>query len=156
MIMTNYWKIMKDAEEGSYISDVLATNGVGFSLIFSEYAGNNLRYNINMGAILSNSDAAVDEDDYTIDGNVSSNFTNVTVNASFSASGDGIKRIFTITGTNSSESAVEIKRVGLTKLLQGSGLGNGATVLLAVVDLAESITVGSLNSFSITLEWDEG
>ena len=157
MIMVNYWRYLNGIQYGADITNLVDTSGSTFLMSWSDVTGANIRMNDStMGVILSNSTASVSERDYNIDGNINSNFTNISMNSSISATSDGIKRIYTITGINGSPNSQEIKRIGITKKLTGSGMGSGKIILFAVVDLTQSIVVNDNDSFTITLEWDEG
>jgi hypothetical protein len=175
MILNNYWNWKSYIEKnpmgnsGNTSTNIGLINTSGTSAQFGNGSANNGYMSTHIGllynwaikralsAVVGSSDTAVQATDYNLGNDITSSFSNVSVTTSTTADGNSEKTIVTVSGANSTGSAIIIKEMGITAFAYSTqGTGSGNTVLLIRHVLDTPLTVANGQTFTLTLTWTEG
>lgn len=95
--------------------------------------------------------------DYALGSDITSSIANTVITTTTTADGPKVKTVITMSGRNSSSSAITITEVGITKNIVVAYLNYWAKkeVLMVKELLEEPIEVPGNGSFSLTFSWEE-
>ena len=94
--------------------------------------------------------------DYNLSNDISSNITVNSVSCTSSGTENGLHRTIAISGRNTSEQAVTITQVGVTKYIVSlGGSPEESYVMMGAFDLDTPLTVQPNDQFIINVEWTE-
>ena len=168
MILNNYFK-WQGAQEmygnrnfGSSTGEkmgVVDTTGAITPMLF-KYANTRASYNFSLGTQvdcqLGSGTGDFDPDDYTLANDVTSSFGTTTYTFAYEVANHKLKRTMTFVRTNTSESSVTVKQIGVIKILKqkDSNSGDWANVLIAEFNITP-VTVAAGETVTITVHFDD-
>lgn len=161
MILSNYWKFKNSLDTQAQDNNTVMNGMVSItgeaagialgdnSCIVNYKFDNALIYKFGTGSNEYSSDA------YALANDITSSIGNVSV--SFNSSGnDTLSRIFSFSGTNTSESEITITEVGIVKRVgEYANMGKTNDILMAICQLTNPVTVPASGSFQIPVNWIE-
>ena len=176
MVLNNYWNLMAgmsgitpnfdrainqemgvvDTGNGSQISVTVGWNA-SFPLVLPTMC-QNWNPRANLSAVFGSGTTEPSASDYCLAYDRTADFSNVNVTVNTSADGASISTVVTISGTNTSGSAITITEVGITKAIESAWGGTDPVLTdsLMVRHLLDTPkTVEDNESFTLTLEWLE-
>lgn len=163
MILNNYWKWLEAATMHPITSssnycpctfvDIL---GNPYSRVTTVIDAKLNDFSFGISARLGTGDNTLTADDYCLTSDISSSVSNLICTMQSNVSNNGLNRVFTITGINSSNEEIEITEVGIQRIMYTDwGVGSDKIALLAIAKLSEPIEVPVGEGFSIVLNWAE-
>lgn len=169
MILKNYyiWHYLVEALAwgGSDVGNLGMKNlkGVG---IGGMYAGNPslqsgswytamTQWNVfdNLEAHVGTGNNTYTKDAYALANDITEYFSNVVMSRNYVVEDGEYKRLFTITGTNSTGNTLTISEIGIVKTRIMYGGYSEEKALFAIAQLAEPITVATGEQFKVKVEW---
>lgn len=169
MIVSNYWKWLWawdnfGANSDNYKQDIGLVNIEGNNQVLCvgydgggwNESARNRYFSEGLNAIFGNGTTEITVNDYNLSNDISSNITVNSASCTSSGTENGLHRTIVITGRNTSEQAVTITQVGVTKYIVSLG-GSPETsyVMMGAFDLSEPLTVQPNDQFIINVEWNE-
>jgi len=105
-----------------YIPATYSTNVLGTDSVATQAGKQDRLLKADNSVRLATGDHVISADDYTVGGtDITSQIRNLSITSTVSSEDGGETFVFTITGTYTGSSAVEVKRVGIVKKLQYTG-----------------------------------
>lgn len=166
MILNNFWKWLKavatnEAIKGSTLTidaGFINMSGTAVSVLIGGSTSNSTVINEarllnNVSLVFGTGTNNYVSTDYSLVNDVTSAFTNLTT-AYESAASNEFSQIITTSGLNNSGNVVTITEVGVKKPFHVSS-ATADNMLLAVIPLAEPITVQPNDTFKVTVEWTQ-
>ena len=173
MVLNNYWLIKTYTEVNTMVS-----NTYNVTLGTIDMGGTNRSIYINVGtgsasatfmnhavparcikadlrAVLGTGTTAPQSNNYALETDVSSSFSDLSTSCSTSSDGSSEVTTITITGTNNTANDITISEIGLYKNLVYNSTGDTGAFLLVREVLAEPFTVLAGSTFTKTFTWTE-
>lgn len=117
----------------------------------------NTKLRKDLGVRIGKGEGDISINDYSLSDDCTADISslNITDSYGYNADNNDYEHIYTITGTNNSQSAITITEIGLTKILYGSSSSPYYTspILIAKINLDEPISVDSGDGFIINVVW---
>ena len=107
----------------------------------------------NLEAHIGSGNNTYTKDAYALANDITENFSNIVMSRNYVVEDGEYKRLFTITGTNSTGNTLTVSEIGIVKTRIMYGGYNEEKALFAVAQLAEPITVGPGEQFKVKVEW---
>ena len=163
MVLNNYWKWLQAATMYPITSSsnycpctFVDISGNSYSQVTTVIDAKLNDFSVGISARLGTGDNTITADDYCLTSDISSSVSNLICTIQSNVSNNGLNRMFTITGINSSNEEIEITEVGIQRIIYIDwGPGSDKLALLAVAKLSESVKVPVGEGFSIVLNWAE-
>ena len=168
MINSNYWKwlyawdvYMANYDQYGYDLGLTNTAGslqpmdVGHDGGGETYSAKNRKFAFELSAIFGSGTNELTVNDYNLSNDISSNITINSVNCTSSGTENGLHRTIAISGSNTSEQAITIRQVGITKNIYSNSGNRNSYVMMGAFNLASPITVQPNDQFIINIEWTE-
>lgn len=168
MVLNNYWKAIQSlgriyGSSGNFSSGMVNISGDSVPNLLTYVGGSSsaglwqIRTN-KMGVLVGSGTTEPTAEDYRLENDVTSSFSNVSVSDSLNATENGLSQVFTVGGDNLSGDEITITEVGITKTYSGQNeVSDSSTqvVLFARIVLDTPVVVPNNGSFQIPIQWLE-
>lgn len=165
MILKNYWRwLCAEQTYGAQEPEIrnaglIKTSGESTVILVgnkdsNSYSYQNTDFSEQLFVGFDSGDTAPTADDYALENDITSSFSDITCSYAASVS-DVFRKTFTITATNTTSTPLTIKKIGIGKGFLYEYNMNYANCLLAIVELSNPITVAAGDSFTVVCEWTE-
>lgn len=171
MVLKNYWKLLENYQKNSVwgssaINVDIGLKGLNGSAVnilqsttdwgYMPYLAQNLRMDYNLSLRAGSGSSPATASDYALANDVTNNLSNVKTTYLSSADDAGIIRKMSISGSNFTNNAITIRKIGVVKGIWSVPSGfEKADVLLAVIELENPVVVNKGENFNIVIEWNE-